>query len=79
MKTKKNINKKVLWVLAMGIVTIPAVFAVAPAGGYAPAATLDPACAPWDTDCFVTMPISDSTPDSWKWIEQRYILLEMLR
>lgn len=33
-------------------------FAVAPSGGYSPAQTLDPACAPGDTDCFVQ--------ESWK-------------
>ncbi|NBV42938.1 hypothetical protein EBR96_09265, partial [bacterium] len=29
------------------------VFAVAPSGGYVPAETLNPSCAPGDTDCFV--------------------------
>jgi hypothetical protein len=38
------------------------VFAVAPVGGYIPGQTLDPACAPGDTDCMVA--IQDLTFDS---------------
>ena len=37
-----------------------AAYAAAPSGGYLPNATLDPDCAPWDTDCFVQL-----APDLW--------------
>jgi hypothetical protein len=37
------------------------VYAAAPSGGYTPAATLDPACAPGTTDCVVTLPVAVSS------------------
>ena len=40
-----------------------AAYAAAPTGGYLPNATLDPDCAPWDTDCFVQ--IADDQTSAW--------------
>ena len=39
-----------------------AAYAAAPSGGYLPNATLDPDCAPWDTDCFVQIAVDQ---DPW--------------
>ena len=55
------INKKTLSIIISVLSIIGYgyfAFAVAPTGGYSPAQTLDPACAPGDTDCFVQ--------ESWK-------------
>ncbi len=41
------------WMVPMALVGASLVYAMAPAGGYAPNATLDPDCAPGDVDCFV--------------------------
>lgn len=49
MKSLKNI----LLLIPMGVIGATIVYAAAPTGGYDPNATLNPDCAPADTDCFV--------------------------
>ena len=49
MKTKKLLLNSLPLLLVGGVMA----YAAAPTGGYLPNATLDPNCAPWDTDCFV--------------------------
>jgi hypothetical protein len=43
------------------------VFAAAPTGGYLPAQTLNPNCAPGDTDCFVA-PYFINTTGNTAWL-----------
>ena len=50
------------WFAPMLLAGAAIVYAAAPAGGYAPNATLDPDCAPADVDCFVTAAVSLSEP-----------------
>ncbi len=67
----KNIAKGTAHLLSRNILSTAAVialiwasaFAAAPSGWYQPWATLDPDCAPWDTDCVVQG--WDMTDDTW--------------
>jgi len=52
-------NIYIILITLSGIVGFShAIFAAPPSGGYEPGATLDPDCAPGDTDCSVQIPIS---------------------
>lgn len=59
MSSRSYFNKKILFV-TLAIVSVIGygfvVFAAAPTGGYTPGSTLNPDCAPGDTDCLVTLP-----------------------
>lgn len=58
MKTKKILLNAAPLLLIGGIMA----YAAAPTGGYLPNATLDPDCAPNDTDCFVQIAVDE---DPW--------------
>ena len=59
MKVKKILINVLPLLFVGGIMA----YAAAPSGGYLPNATLDPDCAPWDTDCFVQIQMfTDTNP-----------------
>ena len=64
MKTSSFLNKKSLFIF-LSIISIIGysfvVFAAAPSGGYNSGDTLDPDCAPGDTDCMVTVATGGSS------------------
>lgn len=64
MKKISFINKKLLFIVVSAFSIIGysfVVFAAAPNGGYTPGSTLDPDCAPGDTDCIVALTTGGSS------------------